>query len=75
MKPAANTIETLLFESDVSDLLKLSISWVQKARGQGIGPKFIKVGGAVRYRLSDVQEFLEERVRKSTSDSKKGGLR
>ncbi len=72
MKPAVNTNETLLFESDVSDLLKLSISWVQKARGQGTGPKFIKVGGAVRYRLSDVQEYLEERVRKSTSDSKKG---
>ena len=33
------------------------ITWVI-ARGEGRGPKYLKIGRSVRYRRSDVEEFL-----------------
>jgi hypothetical protein len=46
--------------------------WLDKARVIGGGPPFIKlgegVGARVGYRLIDLQDWLETRVRHSTSD-------
>ena len=36
-------------------------------RVEGRGPRFIKVGRAVRYRESDLERWIEERLRESTS--------
>lgn len=35
-------------------------------RYRGIGPKFIKVGKSVLYRVSDVNEWLEQNARDRT---------
>ena len=40
---------------------------LQNWRYKGIGPKFIKVGGAIRYRLTDLEKYLEANTRQSTS--------
>ncbi|TLM87227.1 helix-turn-helix domain-containing protein [Pseudarthrobacter sp. NamE5] len=32
----------------------------------GLGPKFVKVGKAVRYRVSDVETWLQEQTRQQT---------
>ena len=37
-------------------------------RLQGVGPRFIKCGRLVRYRIEDVEAWIEEQTRTSTSD-------
>jgi predicted DNA-binding transcriptional regulator AlpA len=43
---------------EVSLRLRKPESWLAKARVTGIGPKFVKIGGAIRYRRSDVDAWL-----------------
>jgi hypothetical protein len=43
-----------------------------KQRMRGDGPRFIKIGGKVRYRRSAVLCWLEEQERTSTSDPRPG---
>ena len=35
---------------------------------KGVGPKFRKLGRSVRYRLEDLQKFVNENVHQSTSE-------
>jgi hypothetical protein len=42
---------------------------LERWRCEGIGPVFLKVRGHVRYRLSDIIDFEEQSLRKSTSES------
>ncbi len=53
--------EKALFDQNVIAVVTaLSISSLQRARWAGFGgPSFIKIGRSVRYRKSDVLEFLE----------------
>ena len=37
-------------------------------RCKGIGPRFIKSGSRVVYRLRDINEYLDSRTRNSTAD-------
>lgn len=61
--------ETFLTEKQVAKLLGISPRTLQAWRYRGgHTPQFIKVGRAVRYRLGDVQTWLRERQRRSTSD-------
>jgi Helix-turn-helix domain len=45
----------------------LSVRTVQRMRLEGTGPRFIKVGAAVRYSRDDLDEFLARNRRSSTS--------
>ncbi len=36
-------------------------------RYRGTGPRFIKCGRAVRYRLTDIESYVEAQTRQSTS--------
>jgi hypothetical protein len=46
----------------------LSKSYLEKLRVVGGGPPFIKVGKAVRYKLADLDTWLAEQKRGSTSE-------
>jgi predicted DNA-binding transcriptional regulator AlpA len=46
----------------------LSASTLNKWRTQGIGPRFVKLGRAVCYRTVDLDAWLQENVRGSTSE-------
>ena len=48
---------------------KLPSSWLAKSRLTGTGPPFVKVGRAVRYRLSAVQDYIKARNRASTTEA------
>lgn len=50
-----------------SDYTGLAVSTLEKLRVTGGGPRFVKLGRAVRYRITDLQEYLAERVVESTS--------
>lgn len=59
---------TLLDEEQAADYLGLSPRTLQNFRVRGGGPDYVKLGArAVRYRLSDLDEFIEDRVRSNTS--------
>src|SRR3546814_196541 len=38
--------------------LSVSRSWIEKARLQGRGPRYIRCGGRVLYRITDLDAFL-----------------
>ena len=46
--------------------LGLSISTLNKWRCYGYGPKYLKLGRAVRYRQEELDHFLEARLLSST---------
>jgi predicted DNA-binding transcriptional regulator AlpA len=51
-------MEALLNEKQVAETLGLSLAALRRWRYEGRGPKFLKLGSAVRYRPTDVQEWL-----------------
>ena len=57
----ANTLEALLTEHDVARITGLSVASVRRWRLLRVGPKYIKIGAAVRYRSEDVAAWLESR--------------
>jgi predicted DNA-binding transcriptional regulator AlpA len=60
---------TLLTEKQAAERLQLSVRTLQSWRVRSsTGPPFIKAGRSVRYRLSDLDVWLEGRLRLSTSD-------
>jgi predicted DNA-binding transcriptional regulator AlpA len=61
-------IDPLLHPTQVAKLLGVSLSWLAKSRLNGTGPRFIKIGRAVRYAMSAVREYILSRERNSTSE-------
>lgn len=49
----------LLMDTEVAEITGASIFRVRKWRLQGRGPRFLRLGGAIRYRESDVLEYVE----------------
>jgi predicted DNA-binding transcriptional regulator AlpA len=64
----ASTIEPLLHPRDAAKLLNVSVSWLAKSRLSGDGPRFVKIGRAVRYLESSLREYIKGRTRGSTSE-------
>ncbi len=59
----------LLSEKELSQATGFSVRTLQSWRGRGGGPPFIRVSPrCIRYRRSEVEAWLEERARRSTSD-------
>lgn len=51
----------LLNESQVAETLSVSVATVRRWRLYGRGPKYIKVGAAVRYTQEDFERWLASR--------------
>jgi hypothetical protein len=65
---SGNPIEVLLLPEEAAEILKLSTSWLAKARMEGTGPEFIKFGRAVRYKQSSLLKFIQEQSRTNTNE-------
>lgn len=59
---------TVLRTADAAKHLGLSASTLNKWRVDGRGPRFVKLGRSVCYRLTDLDSWLAEHVRSSTSE-------
>lgn len=46
--------------SDVAEYLGVSVKRLYDWRYRGVGPHAIRVGGTLRYRWSDVEQWLDE---------------
>jgi predicted DNA-binding transcriptional regulator AlpA len=60
--------ERLLTARDAANLLRVSPSWLAKARMRGDGPPFAKIGGTVRYSEGALVQWVKSRLRLSTSE-------
>lgn len=59
--------DDLLTEVEAAQLRRQSVRTLQAERVRGGGCPFVKLGRSVRYRRSDVQQFIEANVKASTS--------
>ena len=58
----------LLTETEVAGMLNLQVATLRRWRWMGQGPRFIKIGAAVRYDPQDITAFIVAQRRTSTSD-------
>jgi predicted DNA-binding transcriptional regulator AlpA len=61
MTTASNTLESLLNEHDVARITGLSVASVRRWRFLRQGPRYLKIGSAVRYRAEDISAWLASR--------------
>jgi excisionase family DNA binding protein len=66
-KPAAPTV-VLLTPKEAAKLLKVSLSWLAKARMRGDGPPYIRIGRSIRYAEAALIQWMKSRQRLSTSE-------
>jgi predicted DNA-binding transcriptional regulator AlpA len=66
-KPAAPSF-VLLTAKEAARLLKVSVSWLAKARMRGDGPRYIRIGRSIRYREDALIQWMKGRQRMSTSE-------
>jgi predicted DNA-binding transcriptional regulator AlpA len=66
-KPTPPTI-VLLTAKEAATLLKVSHSWLAKARMRGDGPPYIRIGRSIRYALAALIQWMKSRQRLSTSE-------
>ena len=59
----------VLKEAEAAYLLNLKVGTLRRWRWSGHGPPFCKLHGAVRYRQSDLEAYIEAQIRHSTSDT------
>ena len=62
------TDEHLFTATEAADFLRLSLSWLAKARMRGDGPPYVKLGRSIRYREGALVQWLKSRARLSTSE-------
>jgi predicted DNA-binding transcriptional regulator AlpA len=63
------TATTLLTAAEAAEMLRMTERGLADWRYRGIGPLHVRLTGrGVRYRLADVEDFIESRLRTSTSD-------
>jgi predicted DNA-binding transcriptional regulator AlpA len=61
MEAVNNALTTLLNEYDVARVTGLSVASVRRWRFLKQGPKYLKIGAAVRYRVEDISAWLASR--------------
>ena len=59
---------TLYTQREAALVLRLSERTLERLRCSGLGPKYVKVGRSVRYQQSLLDEWLKDRLRRSTSE-------
>jgi predicted DNA-binding transcriptional regulator AlpA len=55
--------DVLLEPSEAAAFLKVSISWLAKARATNNGPPFVRIGRCVRYSKAALLRWLKSRER------------
>ena len=66
MEPPVPTTPGLLNEHQVAEYLNMSLGSLRRWRLFRTGPKYLKIGSAVRYRREDLDTWLNSRCRASS---------
>jgi excisionase family DNA binding protein len=65
----ATGLDRLLTPKEAADYLRVSDSWLAKARMRGDGPPFVRIGRSIRYSEAALVQWMRGRQRLSTSES------
>jgi len=60
-KPAPRdvvTLDELMTANEVADVLGLAAGTLANWRSLGLGPAYVKLGGRVRYRVSNINDWV-----------------
>jgi predicted DNA-binding transcriptional regulator AlpA len=66
---ALDARSTTVPPEDAARRLGIEESTLANWRWNGRGPRYVRVGRRVRYRLADLAEWLDQQTRRSTSDA------
>jgi predicted DNA-binding transcriptional regulator AlpA len=58
----------LLTAQEAAQYLRMSLSWLAKARMRGDGPAYVQVGRSIRYSETTLAQWMKSRQRLSTSE-------
>ena len=67
-KTSGAVLAHLMTPKEAAHFLRVSLSWLAKARMRGDGPPFIKIGRAIRYAEAALLQWMKSRQRLSTSE-------
>jgi excisionase family DNA binding protein len=59
----------MLTQSEAAQMLRVSVRTLERLRVSGSGPTYIKTGRLVRYRQSDLDKWITDSERRSTSEA------
>lgn len=65
--------ERYFTEAETAKFLRLSARTMQRHRLLGTGPKFVKLGGRIRYRVRDVAEWTNAHTHLTTGEVRDAG--
>jgi hypothetical protein len=68
LQKSALSIDAVLTPKEVAHALKVSLSWLAKARMRGDGPAYFPVGRSIRYTGAAILQYMKSRQRLSTSE-------
>ena len=51
---------TLMTTVEAAEYLRISTQILERRRSQRLPPAYVKLGGQVRYRISDLDDWIEE---------------
>lgn len=60
MEIKASQSKNLIPDTEVAPLLGVSVQTLRNWRSRGVGCPFIRLGSAVRYRMADVENWIEK---------------
>ena len=63
-------MEPLMSTEEVAEVLGRPARTLRQWRYLGVGPRYLKVGAAVRYRARDVEEWLRAHEREAASGAR-----
>ena len=63
LQKSPTAIAVLRTPTEAAQFLKLSTSWLAKARMRGDGPPYIKFGRAIRYSEADLLQWISSQRR------------
>jgi predicted DNA-binding transcriptional regulator AlpA len=66
-KPGAPSL-VLLTPKETAERLKVSVSWLAKARMRGDGPPFIRIGRSIRYTELALLQWMKSHQHLSTGE-------
>jgi hypothetical protein len=58
----------LLTPKEAARVLRVSLSWLAKARMRGDGPPFLQIGRSIRYSEAALVQWMKARQRLSTNE-------
>ena len=58
----ATSITGVMTEPETAEHIGISLSGLRKWRNDGRGPAYVRLGRLIRYRRTDIEEWLEKRM-------------